>query len=93
MDLASINFYFPVLARFSRYTGYRKDNQMKYEYSDKVMVTLAGAYERTGRIAGVVIGYPAIGRIWIVEDTSGDLPNEEYPYLYYVVPESMITSL
>lgn len=68
----------------------------KYEQGDEVTVTLSDSmakegWVRTGRIIGIATGGdPAIGHMWIVEDTSGELPNAEYPYSSYSVPESMI---
>lgn len=64
---------------------------MKFTQGDEVLVQYDCFYTRTGRIVGMVsAGNTGTQAVWIIEDTSGHLPNERYPYSCFALAECLI---
>jgi len=68
--------------------------EFKYRDGMPVRYQLSDFITGTGIIRGVATTpLYGIGAMYIVEDTSGNLPNKNYPFRFFTVAENFITSL
>lgn len=63
--------------------SYKEDQVVKYS---------VGLLKGKGKIKGIAtVDMPYIGKQYIVEDLSGNIPNQQYPYTHMVVFEIHLT--
>lgn len=63
----------------------------KYKQNEDVCYTLSGTTGR-GKVVGLAtVNLPVLGPTYIVEDTSGNFPSEEYPFTHIVCPEMWLS--
>ena len=66
----------------------------EFKYGLFVEYSLPNEVNGIGKVVGyATLEIPCIGRMWILEDVSGNFPNNDYHYTTFSCPESYISDV